>query len=916
MKSSRLLFATLAAGTVLRLVSLDVQPLWWDEGYSVYFSTEPLSRLIELTSFDIHPPLYYVLLKAWFAVVGISPVRARLLSVLLGLLALRAMWGLAHRLAPRPVAVLATALLAISPFHIYYSQEVRMYALLLLLTLGSVVAFLQAVTTGTRRWKLMLFVLLVAVLLTQYYGAFVVLALGVAWWWLRRESPSALPRLPRSRQAARWLAVVAALYLPWVVYAGPRLYTYVVGKVAVEADQPLTPWTFAVRHAVVFSVGHLMPSQAPLAPWAALFVGLALLGAWHGWRRARWQTSLLLAWLLVPFVGTFLVNLVAPFTDPRIERQLIIALPPFLLLVAWGLDAVRQATLANVLPLWFGLRQRVALGLALVLMLINVQSLFGFYTIPRYPNDDYRPLLAYVAARQGPNDAWLAVYPWQIGYLRAYLPHRRPQEVPVPLEWSDDPEARRTGVRALYARYARLWFPAFQVKGRILEERLAATLREEGVPVWDEWYGNTRLWLTARADTDTSYPTPVSFGGGGTLTRVAYRAGAVPSGVGVVPVVLSWEGPTDNRRVSLQLIGPGETVWGEFDGPLTTPETRAGVLVEPGTPPLRYALRITIYDAETGRPFDVLGPDGNPVAPSLKVSDIVVSRPPAPIPVAALPFRTPIGLTFGETVRLVGASLITDTVKTGDVLPVTLFWQALNDVGRDYGVFVQAIDEAEGRVRGNRSVKPVENAFPTHAWRAGDLVRDPHPLLIEATASPGRYRVIAGLYDLATGERLRTRRGADHAVIGTITVEERPHLLEPPPVAEPIELPFGEVALLVGATVDWPQEPGRLRPGDALPVTLVWQPQTTPAGPVRSFVQLLDEQNKLVANSDHPAGEEPATAWIPGEYIVDRHQIFVPADVIGRYRLIVGLYDARTGQRFLTPEGDDFLELSSVEVTE
>ncbi|MDQ7029383.1 MAG: glycosyltransferase family 39 protein, partial [Ardenticatenia bacterium] len=710
MSSARrpVLFSILVTALALRLLFLDAQPLWWDEGYSVYFSTESLSRLIELTSFDIHPPLYYVFLKAWFALVGVSPIRARLLSVLLGVLAVRLMWHVAHRLAPRPVASVATVLLAISPLHIYYSQEVRMYALLVLLTLTSVMGLLEACRTGGRRHWVSLVLLATATMLTQYYGLLIVVALALIWWWLRRSAPSAFAHIPEPRAAARWLMLLGVLYAPWALYTAPRLYAYVVGKVAIEADRPLSVGTFALRHAVAFSVGHLMPQQVELGVGAFPFVALALLGTWYGWQRAKWQVGLLLIWLWVPAVGTFLVNLIAPFTDPRIERQLIAALPPFLLLVAWGVEALRRPLprpwITEWMPLTFRGRVAIAFAASLLLLVADALSLAGFYTIPRYPEDDYRPLLAHVAARQGPGDAWLAVYPWQIGYLRAYLPEKRPAEVAVPLNWSEDEGARRTGVRALYAQFARLWFPAFQVKGRMLEERLAATLRQEGVPVWDEWYGTTRLWLTARADTSAEGEPHVTFSGGNVLRRVAYRASPVPAGVGVVPVVLTWEGPTDNRRLSLQLVGPGGTVWGEFDTPLEVPETRAGVPVEPGTPPLRYTLRLTLYQADTGRPYDVLDAGGNPIAPFYTLGELTVTRPPAPIPTTALPIQRPMDLTFGNEVRLLGASLVTDTVQTGDTLPVVLFWRAQADVSGDYRI--------NAGIRGGREVLKT-------CWRRG-----------------------------------------------------------------------------------------------------------------------------------------------------------------------------------------------------
>src|SRR5438270_3138697 len=76
----------------IRLMRLSWQPLWWDEGYSIYFATEPISRMLWLTAQDIHPPLYYLLLHLWFGIFGNSgPETARLLSVVIGLATLPVM---------------------------------------------------------------------------------------------------------------------------------------------------------------------------------------------------------------------------------------------------------------------------------------------------------------------------------------------------------------------------------------------------------------------------------------------------------------------------------------------------------------------------------------------------------------------------------------------------------------------------------------------------------------------------------------------------------------------------------------------------------------------------------------------------------------------------------------------------------
>ncbi|QLQ08335.1 MAG: SH3 domain-containing protein [Anaerolineae bacterium] len=80
-----ILAGLILAGLFLRLLQLDFQPLWWDEGYSVWFATHDLTTMALLTAQDIHPPLYYALLHGWIGLLGASPVALRLFSVVVSL---------------------------------------------------------------------------------------------------------------------------------------------------------------------------------------------------------------------------------------------------------------------------------------------------------------------------------------------------------------------------------------------------------------------------------------------------------------------------------------------------------------------------------------------------------------------------------------------------------------------------------------------------------------------------------------------------------------------------------------------------------------------------------------------------------------------------------------------------------------
>ncbi|MGB0389729.1 MAG: hypothetical protein ACPGWR_33330, partial [Ardenticatenaceae bacterium] len=101
------------------------------------------------------------------------------------------------------------------------------------------------------------------------------------------------------------------------------------------------------------------------------------------------HVTLLVLWL-VPTGCVFLVGLVAPFVALRIERQLLFVLPFFLMLVARGVVVLWRRWSWGVLPV------------LLLITAINMGSLWGFYTVPRYPGEDYRSILADVGALQGP----------------------------------------------------------------------------------------------------------------------------------------------------------------------------------------------------------------------------------------------------------------------------------------------------------------------------------------------------------------------------------------------------------------------------------------------------------------------------------------------------------------------------------
>jgi mannosyltransferase len=120
-------------GFLLRVWEIGAKGLWLDEAFSVWLSWQPLGELLSwVVKIDQHPPLYYALLHFWMKVAGDNPNDVRMLSAILGTLTIPVMFLLGRRLMGTTVGLLAALILALSPFHVRFAQETRMYTTLTL----------------------------------------------------------------------------------------------------------------------------------------------------------------------------------------------------------------------------------------------------------------------------------------------------------------------------------------------------------------------------------------------------------------------------------------------------------------------------------------------------------------------------------------------------------------------------------------------------------------------------------------------------------------------------------------------------------------------------------------------------------------------------------------------------------------
>jgi hypothetical protein len=134
-------------GCFLRAILLGDKGMWLDETLSVWMANHRVVDMLQwIVNIDQHPPLYYFLLHFWIALNGDTPYYARLLSVIFGAGTIPIIYLIGKRMSGVVVGLSAAAILAFSPFHIYYAQETRMYTLLMFNAAAAIYALVRLLT--------------------------------------------------------------------------------------------------------------------------------------------------------------------------------------------------------------------------------------------------------------------------------------------------------------------------------------------------------------------------------------------------------------------------------------------------------------------------------------------------------------------------------------------------------------------------------------------------------------------------------------------------------------------------------------------------------------------------------------------------------------------------------------------------
>ena len=642
----------------LRAYRLGHQSFWYDEGQSYYFAhQDSLGAMLDVISESDHPPLYFLFLHLWMLLVGRSEFALRFTALFWSVLLVPLVYLLGRRAFGPREGITAALLMAISPFHVWYAQEARMYTLATFLRLLSSYLLLSALQKGRRSLWLAYTLAALAAPYAHLYACFILLFQGLfvlLWAWRNRLQGPFL---------RAWLLSQVGIglgFLPWVgivlrEYAGNA--TYWPGILDMKR--------FLLDTVVAFSAGLTLPLDR--AAWTAtafllaLGVGCVSLALQRSEPHRQQGFSLVLLYLMVPTLTALVISYHHPKYAPR---YLLLVTPACYLLAAKGLVTLQAYRR------WAGL----AVILFTVILAGAIQSLYNNYCGEEYARDDFRAVLGYIEANAWEDDAIIIVgghaYPILDYYNRLNL-----ATYPIPprlVASVNQPVNRQLVVETLnqiVAHHRRVWLILWQERladpARLVLNELVANTPRLGVGA--EFHGPALLLFSLEdrphfsVEPPVQHPFVVDFAdnmqlAGYELTQGQWlrdrrqrelAAARVETEELVfepgetIYLALYWRtrgGVKGDYTAFTHLLSQDGTLYGGWDRKLggefyPSSQWPAGdtlreeypLTVSPETPPGRYHIEVGLYRPETMERLPVLDDNGQPVDNRVLLCEVQVA---------------------------------------------------------------------------------------------------------------------------------------------------------------------------------------------------------------------------------------------------------------------------------------------------
>jgi uncharacterized membrane protein len=371
-----LLISATVIGAILRIYRVGYQSLWHDEVLTYLSSKGTLAHVLFQTEVKTNIlPLYYLIVHV-FLFLGEEDVILRIPSLIFGTLSIPLFFLVVRAILGANAAILASFFLAISPFHIFYSQEARPYALFLFLCLLALYLLQQCLNQEENHWLKFGFTIVAAstfychtaaIPFLTFLGFYVVLASPNNIW--KKWGPSLL---------GLSILLIPALYRAIMIQeeGGPGRYFEL-------SYLPYVLWTFSTGFSLgptvlelhlTNRISHVIPYLPIIVPILLYISCLGLFGARELFFKHRKHFLALFLFFVLPLI--FMSFAAIMTSRPFNVRHTIPSLLPFLIFLAYGIQNLNKKPL-----------RIVAGGLFVA---ISIFSLTNYYFNDRYYRENSR----------------------------------------------------------------------------------------------------------------------------------------------------------------------------------------------------------------------------------------------------------------------------------------------------------------------------------------------------------------------------------------------------------------------------------------------------------------------------------------------------------------------------------------------
>ena len=348
MKNNRTFFffpAIIVLAFLLRIYRLGLYDLWFDEVLCA-FQRFDLKNILNGRILDSNPPLYFIILH-FFTPQKASEFILRLPSAIFGTLTVLALYGFAKRFFDGKTALISGFLLAISPFHIYYSQEVKMYSLFILFSFLSV-SFLILSIREDKYFFWAGFIISSTLNLYTHYYAILVTSVEIITFIIAILGSGRSPDLPFTKKTIKNCiasnVLILLFFSPWIPIMLREHFFKTAGFVTTWIPKPtLKTFFYTFKN---FAVGFSSTRWNYLI--AAIIFGFLLILGFFELYRKKVLFFFIVPFFFIPILTLFLVSQYRPI---YLDRYLSFLIPVFCLIVSLGMSKFKPGSVAMLLLL-------------------------------------------------------------------------------------------------------------------------------------------------------------------------------------------------------------------------------------------------------------------------------------------------------------------------------------------------------------------------------------------------------------------------------------------------------------------------------------------------------------------------------------------------------------------------------------